>query len=408
MSYDTRLYTPKYIVQTYSTFLPNSLQIMASSGIAISTTSTSLVVSATGFNGGSVTSVSASSNVPTPLFTASVINSTTTPTIVFTVSSIPTGHFYSGPYSALGPGQGSPDVPTFRPLQVGDLPPGISATQIGFGTVNNTEYSYLDGASSNIQDQLNSKGTVSSLTVGNLSPIFTSNVATPTTTPAVTYSLSNVSSGQGLFGPATGAATTPTYRSMVASDMPTTTVNTVGNLSPLFTASISNQALSFVQVQQASGQVLCGPVSGGSANPTFRGLTGLDLQNAVIAGSNVSLALVPSSGQLQISSTGSGGGSTSLGLVYKTTNFSMVDVTNTMYMVSATGGNLIGFLPSSPGDGSKVYKSHVLFESTNTLTIQACGTQFINNGGVLDTTLVVDKYSGVPEITAIPGGWLVT
>ena len=63
-------------------------------------------------------------------------------------------------------------------------------------------------------------GTVTDITVGGLSPIFTSNVATPTTTPAVTFTLSNAGVGQALIGPSSGSPAPPTYRALVGSDLP--------------------------------------------------------------------------------------------------------------------------------------------------------------------------------------------
>lgn len=49
-------------------------------------------------------------------------------------------------------------------LLASDLPSGIDATKIGNGTVSNTEFQYLDGASSNIQTQINARATSDSLT----------------------------------------------------------------------------------------------------------------------------------------------------------------------------------------------------------------------------------------------------
>ena len=62
-------------------------------------------------------------------------------------------------------------------------------------------------------------GTVQSTSVGNLSPLFTSSVATPTTAPAITYSLSNAAQNAVLAGPTSGAGA-PTHRTLVAADIP--------------------------------------------------------------------------------------------------------------------------------------------------------------------------------------------
>jgi hypothetical protein len=53
-------------------------------------------------------------------------------------------------------------------------------------------------------------GTVTSFSAGNLSPLFTTSVATATTTPALTFSLTNAAAGT-VFGNATGSAAGPSF-----------------------------------------------------------------------------------------------------------------------------------------------------------------------------------------------------
>jgi hypothetical protein len=67
-------------------------------------------------------------------------------------------------------------------------------------------------------------GTVTSFSSGNLSPLFTSSVASPTTTPALTFSLTNQIANTGLFGPTSGGAAAPTFRLLVKADLPATGV----------------------------------------------------------------------------------------------------------------------------------------------------------------------------------------
>jgi hypothetical protein len=62
----------------------------------------------------------------------------------------------------LGTGTGgflkfSSTVPTWSTIATGDLPTGISATNIANGTISNTEFQYLNGVTSAIQTQLNGK-----------------------------------------------------------------------------------------------------------------------------------------------------------------------------------------------------------------------------------------------------------
>jgi hypothetical protein len=65
-----------------------------------------------------------------------------------------------------------------------------------------------------------SSGTVTTFSAGNLSPLFTSSVATATTTPALTFALVNQSANMVYAGPSTGVAAAPTFRSLVAADIP--------------------------------------------------------------------------------------------------------------------------------------------------------------------------------------------
>ena len=63
-------------------------------------------------------------------------------------------------------------------------------------------------------------GTVSSFSAGNLSPLFTTSVATATTTPALTFSLTSQSANVLFAGPTSGGAAAPTFRALVAADIP--------------------------------------------------------------------------------------------------------------------------------------------------------------------------------------------
>lgn len=67
-------------------------------------------------------------------------------------------------------------------------------------------------------------GSVTSFSAGNLSPLFTTSVATSTTTPALTFALSNAASNLVFAGPASGSSGAPTFRSIVTADLPTTAV----------------------------------------------------------------------------------------------------------------------------------------------------------------------------------------
>jgi len=63
-------------------------------------------------------------------------------------------------------------------------------------------------------------GTVTSFSAGNLSPLFSTGVATATTTPALSFSLSNAAQNAVFAGPASGGAGAPSYRALVVADIP--------------------------------------------------------------------------------------------------------------------------------------------------------------------------------------------
>jgi hypothetical protein len=63
-------------------------------------------------------------------------------------------------------------------------------------------------------------GTVTSFSSGNLSPLFTTSVATPTTTPALSFTAVSQSANLVYVGPATGSAAAPTFRALVVADIP--------------------------------------------------------------------------------------------------------------------------------------------------------------------------------------------
>lgn len=63
-------------------------------------------------------------------------------------------------------------------------------------------------------------GTVTSFSSGNLTPLFTTSVATATSTPALTFALVDQNANLVYAGPTNGAAAAPSFRSLVAADIP--------------------------------------------------------------------------------------------------------------------------------------------------------------------------------------------
>lgn len=284
---------------------------------------------------GTVTSV-ASGNL-SPLFTVSVANPSTTPTLSFTLSSAAQGAFFGGPVGGSG-------APAFRPLQVSDLPSGTgtlttlsvaSLTPLFATTVTNPTTSPAVTFALNSQAQNTvfagpssgsgtptfraltaadlpaSTGTVANFGSGNLSPLFSTSVASSTTTPTQTFTLSSAPQYGFFAGPTSGNGQ-PTYRSITAADLPgglgTVTTVSSGGLSPLFTATVTNAtstpAIGFAAVSQSPNLVFAGPASGSSsAAPAFRALVANDLPSGIGSGTVTSVAIGGLSGVFTASVT---------------------------------------------------------------------------------------------------------
>lgn len=126
-------------------------------------------------------------------------------------------------------------------------------------------------------------GTVTTFSAGNLSPLFTSSVATAGTTPALSFALVSQAANLVYSGPASGGAASPTFRSLVSADLPAISLT---NITDVGTAAYSN-ANAFVLSPTNSGtdgQVVSKTgtktkwvtVSGGSGSGIDISLTSLD------------------------------------------------------------------------------------------------------------------------------------
>lgn len=86
-----------------------------------------------------------------------------------------------------------------------------------------------DGSTWTVTGLPTGSGSVTSVSSGNLSPLFTTSVAAATTTPAISYSLTTQSANLVFAGPTSGGAAGPTFRALVATDIPAlsylTTIN---------------------------------------------------------------------------------------------------------------------------------------------------------------------------------------
>lgn len=245
MSYDTRLYLQKYLVQQFDPLLANSFQLVAGSNITLTPSGTSLTIASTasGSGGGTVTSVD--STTPTSLFTVSGNPITLSGTLAYALTNAASSKVWAGPVS------GADATPTYRSLVAGDIPTlpftKISGTvPVGQGGTNltatpangqlpignGTDYTLATITPGTGVQVSNGSGTITVSATGALGGTVTSVAqsvpasllsisGTPITTAGtLAIGLTSAASGQFWAGPTSGAATTPAYRALVAADIP--------------------------------------------------------------------------------------------------------------------------------------------------------------------------------------------
>lgn len=95
-------------------------------------------------------------------------------------------------------------------------------------------------------------GTVTSFSAGAAGTLFTTNVATATTTPALSFTLNTQSANTLYSGPVSGAAAAPTFRLMTLTDLPFEVVEIVSGTSYTFIASDNKKTKYFTNAAGVS------------------------------------------------------------------------------------------------------------------------------------------------------------
>jgi trimeric autotransporter adhesin len=221
-----------------------------------------------------------------PLFTASVATSSTTPALTYSLST-------AGANSILSNTSSSSAAPAYNVLSV---TAGTGLNGGGDLTTNPTINLTTPISNSNL-------GSTVVTSAGSLSPLFTSSVTSQT----LGFTLSTVA-GHSFFGNNTGTSGSPAYVSIGAGDLPSTTVNTTTNAAPFFTSSITGQALTF-SVTNATGNSILSNTSGSPGTPAYNVLT-LTAGTGLTGGGNLSSS--PSISLSTPVSTANGGTGSSL------------------------------------------------------------------------------------------------
>ncbi|HEV2231901.1 MAG TPA: hypothetical protein VGV68_00700, partial [Terriglobia bacterium] len=100
-------------------------------------------------------------------------------------------------------------------------------------------------------------GTVTSFSAGTLAPLFTTSVATATTTPALTFALTSQNANLFFAGPTSGAAAAPTFRSLMGADLPNPSATTLGGIE-----SVNCTGSNFINSISTSGVPGCATPAG--------------------------------------------------------------------------------------------------------------------------------------------------
>lgn len=200
-------------------------------------------------------------------------------------------------------------------------------------------------------------GTVTSFSAGNLGILFTTSVATATTTPALTFALVAKSHGQFFASNATTDGLTPDFRSIVGTDLPLATTSLFGAVKPDGTTitisagvisavgagSVTSVALALpastfsisgspvtstgtltgALINQSANTFFRGPISGGAATPTWGALVAADLPAGTGTVTSVSLA-TSVAGFFQSGSPVTGSGTLNLGINSQSANTAFI------------------------------------------------------------------------------------
>jgi hypothetical protein len=139
-------------------------------------------------------------------------------------------------------------------------------------------------------------GTVTSFSAGDLSPLFTTSEATVTTTPALTFALSNAAQNAVFAGPATGGAGAPGYRALVDADIPAAlardsevSATYAPIASPTFTGTVGGITKSMVGLGNVDNTADSAKSFTASQVSDFNSAARAQVEAELIAGTNVTI-----------------------------------------------------------------------------------------------------------------------
>lgn len=209
------------------------------------------------------------------IFTVSGSPVTSTGTLTFTSNVQNANVVYAGPTTGI------PAIPTFRGLVVADLPTGIPNANLANSSITiNTAGGITGGATVSLGGTITltgSGGTVTSITAG-------TGLSGGTITTTGTIAIANTGVTAATYTYAT--VTVNAQGQITTASSGTAPVTSVGLAAPVeFTVSgspvTSTGTLTFTKATQAANLVWAGPTTGAAAQPTFRALVAADIPATV-------------------------------------------------------------------------------------------------------------------------------
>ena len=348
-------------------------------------------------------------NTPGVVFTSPVSNSTTAGVETLTMALIT----QSANTIFGGPSTGVAATPTFRALVAADLPVITSLGTVTTGVWNGTAIAdaYISSAAT-----WNAK--LTSVVINTSGSIHASPISSTTTSGVQTFTMSlNTQLANVVFiGPTTGAAANPTFRLLVASDLPvivslgtvttgvwnataiadtyissaatwnakltSVTFNGSGifNISGSTTAGV--QTINEALLPQGANNVFAGPSTGGATTPAFRVLVAADIPS--LTGTYEVPLTFTSPGLLRTANT--------------VTNTLMAGVTGGQTIIGGTGIADALTYKSTTGAGTTTATAHLFVGGTNGGTTILT---LLNNGGAAltgDLTMTTGKVISLGSV----------
>ncbi len=363
--------------------------ITAGNGISITNGSGAITIAAT--NTG-VTSVGLA--MPS-IF--SVTNSPVTSTGTLTASLVTqtAATFFAGPVT------GSVAVPTFRPLSATDIP-DLSGSYIVNGTSPQIPANFYISGNGTLCGQLQLRGTSTGLSTFQAGAQGTNNInyTLPITAPTANQVL--VSSGGATSNLSWASVATGTVTS-VGLTMPAVLYSSVGN-SPITTSGV----LTPVLATQTAATIFAGPATGGATTPTFRALAATDIPN--LDASKITTGLLSSAR----GGTGIDGSSAANGkvLIGNGTGYSLANITAGNGISITNGSGAITIAATNTGVTSVGLAMPSIFSVTNSpvtstgtltaaLTTQTAATFFAGptSGSAVTPTFRPLAATDIPDLS---------